>query len=136
MDVSGLATGLAGRISQVAAEPSFEGTDWQKIIGLVRKITEPVLGHARPDDLPLEALVVDLQEVEAIPDVSQIEPKRVSVLEQDTFQPWCVQQECMMNQSLFFILTATVTDESVSVVLRHRKSYGCESAFLCPKAEL
>ena len=135
LDVSGLASGVAGRISQVAAEPRFEGADWQKIIGLVRKITEPVLGHARPDDLPLEALVVDLQEVEAISDVSQIEPKRVSVLEQDTFQPWCVQQACMMIQSLFFILTATVTDESVSVVLRHRKSSGCESLRSCVRRQ-
>ena len=103
----------------------------RKNLGPVHKITEPVLGHARPDDLPLEALVADLQEVEAIPDVAQIEPKRVSVLEQDTFQPWCVQQACTMNQSLFLILTATVTDESVSVVLRHRKSSGCESLCSC-----
>ena len=101
LDASGLATGVAGRISQVAAEPRFEGADRQKILGPVHKITEPVLGHARPDALPLEALVADLQEVEAIPDVSQIEPKRVSVLEQDTFQPWCVQQACTINESLF-----------------------------------
>ena len=127
--------GLLGGSVKSLLSQGLKALFGRKNLGPVHKITEPVLGHARPDDLPLEALAADLKEVGAIPDVSQIEPKRVSVLEQDTFQHWCVRQACTMIQSLFFILTATVTDESVSVVLRHRKSSGCESLRSCVRRQ-
>ena len=63
--------------------------------------------------------------------ISEIEPERVAVLQQDSFKPWRVRQARTMNQSLFFVLTPTVTNESASVVLRHRKSSRCESMCSC-----
>ena len=79
--------GLIGRINEVTAEPRLEGTNPQEILGLVLKVVEPIFGHTRSDDLPLEAFVVNLKEVETIADITKIEPKRVTVLEQDSFQP-------------------------------------------------
>ena len=117
VDVSRCATGLAGRISQITAEPRLEGSGRQEILGLVVKISEPVFGHAWPDDLPLEAFIVNLEKVETIANITEVEPKRVPVLEQDAIQLWCVRQACSTNQMLFFILAATVSNEPVAVVV-------------------
>ena len=72
--------------------------------------------------MPLEAFFVNLKKVKAIANVTKIAPKRVSVLEQDTIQSRCVRQTSSMDQSFFFILTAAIANECVTVVLGHCRS--------------
>ena len=60
----GARLGLLGLISQITDEPRFKGADRQEIFGLISKIIEPVLGHSAADDLPFEALVVNLKKGE------------------------------------------------------------------------
>ena len=71
------------RINEVTAEPRLECIDRQEILGPALKIVEPIFRHARPGDLPFEALVVNLKQAEAILEIAKIEPKRVAVFEQD-----------------------------------------------------
>ena len=97
LDVARRATGIARRTSQITDEPRFEAAQRQVVSGLVPMITEPAVGQPRPDDLSLEALVVHLKEVKAIGDVSEIGPKRVAVLEQDSFQSRSIRQTRAMN---------------------------------------
>ena len=85
LDVSRRATGLAGWISQITDEPRFNVADQREILGLVLKILESVLGHSGADNLPFEALLVNLKKVETVADIPEIEPKRVAALEQDSF---------------------------------------------------
>ena len=85
LDVARRATGLAGRISQITDEPRFDGADRQEILRLILKILEPVLGHSGADNLPFKALLVYLKKVETVADIPEIEPKRLAVLEQDSF---------------------------------------------------
>ena len=74
--------GLVGWI--VTAEPRFEAVNRKEIFGLIVNVTEPTFGHSGSGDLPLEAFFVKLKEVKPIANSTKIEPKRVSVLVQDT----------------------------------------------------
>ena len=86
LDVSRCTTGLVRRVGQIAAELGFEGAGRQEVLGLVLMIIEPALRHPRLDDVSLEPLVVHLEEVIAIAHIKKIEAKRVTLLEQDSFQ--------------------------------------------------
>ena len=74
----GARLGLLGRISQITDEPRFKGADRQEILGLIFKIIEPVLGHSAADDLPFEALVVNLKKVKTVANIKEIVTKKSS----------------------------------------------------------
>ena len=97
LDVSTHMIGLVGWISQLTGEPRFEAAQRQEVSGLVFKITEPAFGHPTPDDLSFEAFVVHLKEVKAVANISETEPKRVTIFEQDSFQSSSIRQTRSMN---------------------------------------
>ena len=135
LDVSRCATGLGGRISQITDEPRLEGSGRQDILGLVVKISEPVFGHAWPDDLPLEAFIVNLEKVETIANITEVGPKRVPVPEQDAFNLGAYGKRARRTRCSFFILAATVSNEPVAAGLRHCNGSRGESLRSCAQRQ-
>ena len=86
LDVSRCTIGPVGRVSQIAAEPRFEGAGRQEVFGLIIKISETALKYSGTNDLSVEPLVVNLKEEETIAKIAKIEAKRETIVEQDSFK--------------------------------------------------